>query len=91
VVDTIPGGVDGAGDIANAIAAGHLERDSVIELGHLLQSPRTAGGEELTVFKSVGFSAADVVAARMIARAALDQGIGTHVALRSGSQANQAI
>jgi ornithine cyclodeaminase/alanine dehydrogenase-like protein (mu-crystallin family) len=90
-VDTIPGGVDGAGDIANAIAAGHLERDSVIELGHLLQSPRTAGGEELTVFKSVGFSAADVVAARMIARAALDQGLGTHVALRSGRQATQAI
>jgi ornithine cyclodeaminase/alanine dehydrogenase-like protein (mu-crystallin family) len=82
VVDTVPGGVDGAGDIANAIAAGRLERDSVIELGHLLQSPPEQGSEELTVFKSVGFSAADVVAARMIARAALDQGLGTQVALR---------
>jgi ornithine cyclodeaminase/alanine dehydrogenase-like protein (mu-crystallin family) len=71
VVDTRAGAVDGAGDLQTAIAAGTLERSAVMELGELLSSGPTPGERAgLSVFKSVGFSAADIYSARFIARRA---------------------
>ena len=85
VVDTYGGGLDGAGDISRVIARGGLDRTAVLDLGTLLQGgdarPRPAGG--VRVFKSVGFSAADVVAARIVARRAIERGLGTAVDLHA--------
>lgn len=83
-VDTVRGAVDGAGDIAGAIAAGTLGRDDVVELGDLLAEEADdsdSGG--LTVFKSVGFGAADIVSARLVARRAVARGLGTVIDLHS--------
>jgi ornithine cyclodeaminase/alanine dehydrogenase-like protein (mu-crystallin family) len=80
VVDTLRGGVDGAGDVADAIERGLLDRDRVVELGRLLEGePVPERG--LSVFKSVGFSAADVVCGAAVLAAAVAAGLGTSVDL----------
>lgn len=82
VVDTRAGAIDGAGDIAGAIEAGLIRRDEVIELGTLLSGGgETMRGKGPAVFKSVGFGAADTISARLVARRALELGLGTTVAL----------
>ncbi|MER7006932.1 ornithine cyclodeaminase family protein [Dactylosporangium sp. NPDC000555] len=81
VVDTYGGGLDGAGDISRVVAAGLLDRAEVLDLGALLADSadrsRPRGG--VRVFKSVGFSAADVVSARLVARRAIELGLGTAI------------
>jgi ornithine cyclodeaminase/alanine dehydrogenase-like protein (mu-crystallin family) len=83
VVDTMAGGVDGAGDIAGALHDRSLRREDVVELGALLTGE--ASGREtstgVTVFKSVGFATADVVAAQMVVGLAKEVGAGTRVDL----------
>ncbi len=79
VVDTFTGGLDGAADISDPVDHGLVSRDSVIELGDLLQRPRTTAG--LTVFKSVGFSSADLISAAVAARAAAKAGLGQRINL----------
>lgn len=82
VVDTFGGGVDGAGDIAGAIDAGLIRRDDVLELGTLLAGELgPASGDGPTVFKSVGFGAADTVSARLVAHRAIERGFGTTIDL----------
>lgn len=82
VVDTKRGGIDGAGDIAQVIDAGDLDRGRVIELGELLAepqrvAPRVDGAPR--VLKTVGFAAADLVSARRVAAAAAAVGAGRRV------------
>ena len=82
VVDTLRGGLDGAGDVAGPVAAGLLRREDVVELGSLLTGAApapTATG--LRVFKSVGFAGLDLAVARSLARRALDQGVGQRIDL----------
>jgi len=80
VVDTISGGIDGAGDIAAAISAGLIERDDVVELGDILtETAERSSTPGLSVFKSIGFSAADIVSAQLVARRAVVLGLGTVV------------
>lgn len=82
VVDSYTGGLDGAADISGPVSEGVLERSKVIELGDLVQqSSPNAGG--ISVFKSVGFSAADIVAAAQVARAGAAAGLGHRVDLHS--------
>ncbi len=80
VVDTAMGGIDGAGDLSIPIGDGLIDRSSVRELGDLVRDPQDARSG-LSVFKSVGFGAADVVSAYLVARKAIEIGRGTHVAL----------
>lgn len=82
VVDTFRGGIDGAGDISDVINAGALRRDAVLELGTILRAP-AAPTRTRSVFKSVGFSAADVACARVVAETCLREGRGTIIDLRS--------
>ncbi|MEP7026412.1 MAG: ornithine cyclodeaminase family protein [Actinomycetota bacterium] len=58
VIDQLDAALAEAGDLLQAIEAGQLRRDSLVELGHLLggQATRPTG---LTVFKSVGIAAQD--------------------------------
>lgn len=77
-VDTISGGIDGAGDVSIPIELGWLDREDVVELGRLLMTtPPPPRG--VRVFKSVGFAAADIVAAHRVARDARVHGLGMHI------------
>lgn len=79
-VDSFTGGLDGAADISAPVEQGLIKRDAVIELGDLIRW-EVALPSELSVFKSVGFSAADIVAAAYAARAATRRGLGRRVDL----------
>ncbi|TDE14367.1 ornithine cyclodeaminase family protein [Jiangella asiatica] len=84
VVDTKPGAIDGAGDVAHVIDAGRISRDDVVELGDVVDglpaALRGRGGPR--VLKTVGFAAADLMAAQLAARRAVAAGLGTQVFLR---------
>lgn len=83
VVDTWQGGVGGAGDVAQPLAAGMISRDIVHELGEVIRggSPGRRSADELTVFKGVGFAAADLAAATMVVERALTLGVGHQVSM----------
>lgn len=86
VVDTFRGGIDGAGDVAEPMRKGLLRREDVVELGALVTGAAlgrtTSTG--ITIFKSVGFAAADVVAASDVARLAREAGAGVRIDLHAG-------
>ncbi len=82
VVDTIAGGLDGAGDVLGPVAAGTVDRRRVRDLGALLSNP-PEDRSGLAIFKSVGFSASDIVAASAVARRAIAEGRGTRVDVHS--------
>jgi ornithine cyclodeaminase len=92
VVDSRRGALAGAGDLHGPIAAGTLAAERVVELGDLIlgrvpgRVPGRAadggpGARGITVFKSVGFAALDVAAARLVVERALAEGIGLEVEL----------
>lgn len=71
IVDTQRGGLDGAGDVQRSVRAGAVRREDVLELGALLSSAPAPAPSGVSIFKSVGFSAADVVSARDVAARAV--------------------
>lgn len=87
VVDTELGGIDGAGDIHQPIQRGLIRRADVLELGHLVSGERTPklDAGDVRVFKSVGFAVSDIVAASMVARRAIETGVGSEVDLHAAA------
>lgn len=85
VVDTKPGAIDGAGDIADVITEGRIAREDVLELGQILDGiPAShAGRTGPRVVKTVGFAAADLIAARAATRLALAAGLGHELHLHA--------
>lgn len=84
VVDTLAGGLDSAADLSGPVAAGLLSREDVLELSAIAAGegpPRDP--ERPTVFKSVGFAGLDAVAARHVARAAIEGGEGMRLDLHA--------
>jgi ornithine cyclodeaminase/alanine dehydrogenase-like protein (mu-crystallin family) len=83
VVDTKPGGIDGAGDIAHVIAEGRLSREDVLELGQILDGIPASHAHRTgpRMLKTVGFAAADLIAARTAARLALAAKLGRTIGL----------
>jgi ornithine cyclodeaminase len=81
VADTRAGGVDGAGDYASCIRNGDIRRDDVAELGEVIAGIRPGRTREndLTIFKSVGFAALDLVAASFLYSEAVRLGAGSAV------------
>lgn len=68
------------GDIAAPLESGALDPARIAQLGDVLSSSRPVRPPEgITVFKSVGFAAADLVAAQTITRAARDRGLGMYL------------
>ena len=63
-----------AGDLIQAIEAGQLRRDSLVEIGRLLATPVTPPGG-LTVFKSVGIAAQDWALGELVVRRARENGV----------------
>jgi ornithine cyclodeaminase len=84
VVDQRAAALAEAGDITRAIAEGAITADGIYaELGELVLGtrPGRASADEITVFKSVGSAAQDVVVAELAYREALRLGLGVEVAL----------
>ncbi len=84
VVDHLPAAQAEAGDILLAQAEGAIGDDFVVgSLGQLLLGEirgRTTPGQ-ITLFKSVGLAMQDAVTAAWVYRAAIEQGVGSTVAL----------
>jgi ornithine cyclodeaminase len=85
VVDTRRGTLQDVGDIAIPLARGLCDEQRIDELGELVLGTAAARqqDDEIAVFKSVGFAAVDLAAARMIVDAARQRGLGQEVALHS--------
>jgi ornithine cyclodeaminase len=84
VVDQRAAALAEAGDIALAIAEGAITEDAIhAELGELVLGTRPGRGSaaEVTLFKSVGSAAQDVVVAELVYREALRLGLGIEVDL----------
>jgi ornithine cyclodeaminase/alanine dehydrogenase-like protein (mu-crystallin family) len=81
VVDTRSGGLDGAGDIAQPLQDGRITRGDVLELGEILSRAPVRAYAAPAIFKSVGFAALDVAAARSVTDAALAANVGQWINL----------
>ncbi|MED3562668.1 NAD(P)-binding domain-containing protein [Bacillus xiapuensis] len=84
VVESKEAALEECGDLINPIQAGLFQEDALYgELGEIIngmKAGREADGE-ITVFKSVGLAAMDVVVAKAIYDKALELGIGQRVQL----------
>ncbi len=81
VVDSRQAAVNGAADIVQPIADGLIEADAILELGEIAARGVTRRYAAPAVFKSVGFAALDVAAAKAVTDAAIDASIGHWVDL----------
>lgn len=73
-IDNLEAVLTEAGDLIQAIAAGQLRQDALVEIGRLLVEPvKPPGG--LTVFKSVGIAAQDWALGELVVRRARESGI----------------
>ncbi len=70
VIDQLEAAFAEAGDIIQAIAAGQLRAESLVEIGQLLAAPAGAPGG-ITIFKSVGIAAQDWALAELVVSRAL--------------------
>ena len=79
-IDFRPSTMDQAGELLHAIAAGRVTEDHIVgEIGAVLAGDyigRT-NTEEITLYKSLGVAAQDIVTARQIVRSAEQKGLGT--------------
>lgn len=81
VVDSRLGVLHGPDDIAQPIANGLIQEEAVVELGEITARGITRAYAAPAVFKSVGFAALDVAAAKAVTDAALDASIGQWIDL----------
>lgn len=82
-VDSRAGALKGAGDLGVPLAEGTIRAEDVAELGELIAGLRQGrrSPEEVAVFKSVGFAAADLAVAAEVYRRASEEGLGAEVRL----------
>lgn len=81
VVDSRSGVLNGAGDIAQPLEDGLISPTDVLELGEIFSRAPVRAYAAPAVFKSVGFAALDVAAARSVTDAALSTNSGQWVDL----------
>ena len=84
VVDTYEGAWEEAGDLLIPIKAREITRRHVkAELAEVVtrKKPGRANGEQITLFKSVGWAPEDAATARLAYDRAMAQGVGTEVCL----------
>lgn len=70
-VDTYDGALAEAGDLASPLARGVIARTQIeAELAELVrgEKPGRRGGDEITLFKSVGSAIEDLAAAQLVIR-----------------------
>lgn len=71
VVDQVEAALEESGEVQHAIAAGHLQREGLIELGSLLAGTVAPPSGRRTVFKSVGLAIQDWAIASAVAEASI--------------------
>lgn len=81
LVDSREAVLSGAADIAQPIADGLIDAESIVELGEVAARGVMRGYRAPAVFKSVGFAALDVAAAKAVTDAAVEASIGQWVDL----------
>lgn len=82
-VDYRPSTMDQAGEFLHALTAGRVSEEHIAgEIGGVLSGvvPGRQSAEEITVYKSLGVAAQDIVTARHVYALAMEQGLGTPVA-----------
>lgn len=82
VVDHTGVALQESGNIRNAVAAGTLDPNRLVDLGEELDAGRQRAAGEVTVFNSVGIGAQDLAAALYVLDAADAAGVGTVIDLR---------
>lgn len=85
VVDARAVALADSGNVRNAISAGVLKAEDLVELGEVLigSAPGRLGASELTVFNSVGLGLQDLAAADHVLRRAAHADAGTMVRMRA--------
>jgi len=83
VVDHRPAAIDHAGPVIQALAAGLLAEDDLVELGEVAagRHPGRRGPDDLVFYNSLGLGVQDAAAAWAIVERAARQGVGTRVPL----------
>jgi ornithine cyclodeaminase/alanine dehydrogenase-like protein (mu-crystallin family) len=83
VVDQIDAALAEAGEVIDAVRAGVLGREALVELGAVAagREPGREARDQVTVFKSVGSAAQDLVLAARAVTAAMERGVGRLVDL----------
>ncbi|MFL9823766.1 ornithine cyclodeaminase family protein [Rhodoplanes sp. SY1] len=88
-VDHFDGATTRAGDLALTLASGVLRPEQIFgEIGAVLASgevPPMPPGLDITVFKSIGIAAQDVITAGMVYDRAVREGVGLEFDMRDGS------
>lgn len=74
VVDEIAASLAEAGDVIQALEAGALHQDELVEMGNLLEAPAERY-DGVTIFKSVGIAAQDWSMAELAVQRARDSGL----------------
>ena len=69
------------GDVINPVARGLVAPEAVIEIGEILADRHTPGDQRCRVFKSVGYGAYDLFAAKLLYRIARERGLGQEIRL----------
>jgi ornithine cyclodeaminase/alanine dehydrogenase-like protein (mu-crystallin family) len=88
-VDQRAAALQEAGDLLIAIADGLLRPDDIVaDLGELVlgSQPRRRDSREITLFKSVGLAAEDVIVAQRVLQKAEAAGVGVSIAALDGNQ-----
>ncbi len=83
-VDSLPAALAAAGELRDAIASGMVKTNHVAgEIGHVLLGlvPGRNTPDEITVYKSLGLTAQDLIAAHAVWLAAEAQGLGVEINL----------
>lgn len=80
-VDSHEAALEEAGDLIQAIAAGHMHPDDLTEIGKVVlgQSPGRTSPEEVTLFKSVGMAVQDATTAQAVLERAVEAGLGREI------------
>ncbi|MDC7786323.1 hypothetical protein PQJ75_13355 [Rhodoplanes sp. TEM] len=88
-MDHFDGATTRAGDLALTLASGVLRREQIAgEIGTFLAAgavPPVPPGLDITVFKSIGIAAQDVITAGMVYDRAVREGIGLEFDMRDGA------
>ncbi len=84
VVDHLPSALDQAGEMITALKQGHLSNvEEVYEIGDIFLERKTGrtSAEDITIYKSLGIAAQDIVAAQFTANEAKRLGLGQKLSI----------
>lgn len=78
-VDTIEGATSESGDIVIPLEKGLIDREEICEISDVILKGFSRNEDDITFFKSVGFSLEDILTAELVYRESKKNGIGLEV------------